>query len=231
MNAATRSESNYDRILLNAGVTVKPINEARTTRPDRELILHGQKVVAEWKEKIKGAFESNMIQSRTHFSFWGCEEGSQQIRPNGRVDWSGWAGHLAKAIQQLKDASEDGLPTLAGLQSHSIKAELDPTSLFILMYGHGARVNENRLIVSQNDCAGELPVAAGFADWPVLSAVGYLVGEKISVYANCFARVPLDPAWFQYDCFGPVYIPGGNHNSPTWQEWRSGEMPIRGVVR
>jgi len=33
------------------------------------------------------------------------------------LDWESlrWAGHLAKAIEQLKASSEDGLPTLAGL--------------------------------------------------------------------------------------------------------------------
>lgn len=225
----TQSEKDFLETFAIAGIAARKLPESnRHKAADIEFELCGQKHYAEIKERILTDSEREMFATRSTCSWWGCGEGDWIP---GQNRWSGWTDHIKKACLQLASYSTSGSPTFIGLRSHSIKNDIDPESLLIVMYGHGIKRENSTIVVAKHDIEGMRPVWAGLENWTKVSGILYYQNEKIRVYANCLADVLLDPASFISPCFQGVFAVAGDPITPQWQRITSVDKLLTGRIQ
>lgn len=207
----TKSESLFEDFCARRGIKCERIECGPGKTPDYDIWLSGNKIVAEVKQ-----FETTDKDLAWIAAGGGWSKPGKRVQPK-----------FTAARAQLKHRSQGKLPTLLVLYDNGTAEGIDGIDIKTAMYGD--EVADIRRDASGRSWVSPIHPSRERKFRPnqntSISALGLLFvfgGEcRLSLYHNCFARVPIIPSWYQDDCFRHFTI--NSVDASASYDWR--EVP------
>ena len=228
----TESEATFDRFLRESGIVPRyESGPKKEQKVDFDFDIGENTVFAEVKEVRLNKLDQR-ITSGQQAGWWGAREGERVVRDSGRIDHTGWGGHFRKAVEQLKKASEENNQTLVVFQSFSLSADMDSTDIALFLFGHHYQIAGGEFYVFRDRWDSKTPPMISYSGFENVSGLAYVRNDHFHVYANPFARVPLEAKTFvDLDrCKGVLEFSSLTRFHGDWVTWEPGFMRLRGKI-
>lgn len=226
----TKSEIEWAQVLDRNGLEYQYEPGAkRKMKPDFSFNLgNGATVHSEVKECRPNNLDEEVL-SGQRGGFWGAREGRAEVRPDGRIDRTGWGGHFLKAAKQLEAASLNGLQTLVVFRSYSLTADLDGTDILLFLFGDNCKkLSEGHFRIEREKWGSDespLPMVA-FPEFANVGAVAYLKDSEFELFVNPLSRVQIDSSAFanMAGCERILELDFATTFHAIWRKWEPGHV-------